>query len=253
MTFRGHGFLAVIFASTLLACTVSPIKMQIKRGNEVVKERDISNLDDTKAAAGDLGDVYAESFQQMVTQFSQAAVKLGELGNQLAHEIESILEVPPRGTVKLSDLSAGLASYEGKPAFDFLVASTQKKDAKYDFTYTRIGVTEFDDFFRAVAETYACAYEIGETRGRIANLQGRSSRTAVEQRYLEELEAFSKGVVELGVGFTGRIQELVARGERLVASAPSSVKHPKVALHIPLIIKGLRQSVRLLKDTTLNT
>jgi len=35
----------------------------------------------------------------------------------------------------------------------------------------------------------------------------------------------------------------------LVASAPSQILNPKLVLHIDLIVKGLEQSVSLVKDT----
>jgi hypothetical protein len=54
---------------------------------------------------------------------------------------------------------------------------------------------------------------------------------------------------ELGAKLAAKAAETAQTGVALVASAPSQILNPKLVLHIKLIIKGLDQSVSMVKDT----
>jgi hypothetical protein len=59
----------------------------------------------------------------------------------------------------------------------------------------------------------------------------------------------SPNVAELGSKAASKAVETAQAGAALVTSAPSHIVNPKLALHLDLIVKGLDQSVRLVKDT----
>jgi hypothetical protein len=44
-------------------------------------------------------------------------------------------------------------------------------------------------------------------------------------------------------------QELVAAGEQLITGAPASIINPKTALHVDLIVDGLKQSCELIAES----
>ena len=56
-------------------------------------------------------------------------------------------------------------------------------------------------------------------------------------------------MAELGGQLAAKAGETAQTGMALVASAPSQILNPKLVLHIDLIVKGLEQSVSLVKDT----
>ncbi|MEM7157313.1 MAG: hypothetical protein AAF799_30990 [Myxococcota bacterium] len=76
--------------------------------------------------------------------------------------ITKLTEAPPPGQVHLSDLSPALANYEGNANFDFL--ATADSDPEHPaFSYVRIGVPSYDDFFQAAAEFHAFVYQTKES------------------------------------------------------------------------------------------
>lgn len=83
--------------------------------------------------------------------------------------ITTLVDVPPPGEVKLGDLSPELAGYEGKAAFDFVgrLAGRVEGDGRVEdeagFSYVRIGVPSYDEFFRAAAEFHAFVVQTRES------------------------------------------------------------------------------------------
>lgn len=54
---------------------------------------------------------------------------------------------------------------------------------------------------------------------------------------------------ELGVALAAKAAETASAGAALIASAPTQILNPKLVLHLDLIVKGLDQSVSMVKDT----
>lgn len=146
-------------------------------------------------------------------------------------------------------------------------------NAKYDFKYVQIGMPEYDNFFRASAEMYGAAYQLMET-GRHMHLaayktKGEDAPEDVEQGEKkikrDEVDALASELgktegaqklislwattAELGAQLAGKAAQTAQTGAALVASAPSQILNPKLVLHLDLIVKGLEQSVSMVKDT----
>ena len=66
---------------------------------------------------------------------------------------------------------------------------------------------------------------------------------------VDSLNVLWKSSGELGVKLAAKVSETAQAGSALVASAPTQIVNPKLLLHLDLIVKGLDQSVSLVKDT----
>lgn len=195
--------------------------------------------------------------------------------------ITTLTDVPPAGRVKLGDLSASFAQYEGNSAFDFIVNAESDVDG---FSYVQIGVPSYDEFFKAAAEFHAFVHQTKESILRLRTLaQARIQATmngrveakmslgdvvALALRQAPGAAGDAAGALgaELGEGvpddlvemrdlalsigrsapeFVDKTKRLVETGRQLVTAAPSSIVNPKVVLHIDLIVKGLEDSVKV--------
>ncbi len=253
-----------LFLTSVPACEALGIKANITsfksvNGKTEVKHREAKNWAEFEDAMG-----------EVATDFSDVAKEVGKTTTELA---KVLVEAPPPGKVELGDLSPGLMKYEGNERFDFVHAASKKPDAPYDFTYVRIGVPSYDEFFRTAAEVYALAFQVKETARRLrltaSALTGeeadegagteeiagkaRNAKPSDDNKeaaaYFEDLDAMWQLVGEQGVQLVSKTAELVSKGQALIASAPSSILNPKTALHIDLIVEGLEQSVGLIKDS----
>jgi hypothetical protein len=132
---------------------------------------------------------------------------------------------------------------------------------------------EYDDFFRASAEMYGCAFQLVETARHVrmstavltggkqddsANVDDQIAKAssvastpdnAEMVAYAKDVGAMWKTVATLGKSMVQKTTALVTTGTALVASAPKQITNPKLLLHIKLIVKGLDQSVGFVKDT----
>lgn len=249
---------------TVPACESLGIKANITsfksvNGKTEVKHREARNWAEFEEAMG-----------EVATDFSDVAKEVGKTTHELA---KVLVEAPPPGKVKLGDVSPDLMKYEGNEKFDFVHAAGNKPDAPYDFTYVRIGVASYDDFFKTAAEVYALAFQMKETARRLrltasaltgedAGSDADTERVADKARsaeageddkdaaaYFQDLDAMWKLVGVQGAQLVAKTAELVGKGQALITSAPSSILNPKTALHIDLIVEGLEQSVGLIKDS----
>lgn len=231
-----------------------------QNGKTTVKQREAKNWGEFKEAMGEVS-----------TDFSNFAK---EVGATTADLVKKLVDVPPPGKVTLSSLEPSLGKYEGNVRYDYLKVAAMKPNAEYDFTYVQIGMREYDDFFKAAAEMYGCAYQLTETARHVrlttAALTGTTEEKSakVEEllakaakvdatgdnremtEYAKDLDVIWKSVASLGAKFVGKTAALVKAGAALVASAPRQITNPKLVLHIKLIVKGLNQSVGFVKDTT---
>ena len=64
-----------------------------------------------------------------------------------------------------------------------------------------------------------------------------------------EREILWTGIGGQGVQLAAKTAETVQTGVALVASAPTQILNPKLLLHLKLIVKGLDESVSMVKDT----
>jgi hypothetical protein len=254
----------------LAACEQLGIKAKIvttttKNGQTTVKEREAKNWAEFEEAMG-----------EVATDFSSFAKDVGATTAEL---VKKLVDVPPPGKVKLSALDPSLAPFEGDIRYDYIKVATSKPNPEYDFSYVQLGVKSYDTFFKASAEMYATAYQLVETGRHIhvaaAKVSGGEPDSSVESgkkrvpkadvdkalsaltgsqegeipETAKKLEALWGSLAKLGINLAGKVSETVQAGTALVASAPTDITNPKMALHIDLIVKGLKQSVALVKDT----
>jgi hypothetical protein len=253
-------------APTLLGgCEAIGLKANITtvtsmNGKTTVRQREAKNWGEFKDAMGEVG-----------TDFSGFAK---EVGATTAKLVKALTDAPPPGQVKLRHLDPSLARYEENLQFDYLKVASMKPDAGYDFSYVQIGMPEYDNFFKASAEMYGCAYQLTETarhtrltaaalageksdgkQGKVDDALEKADKTPRTPEngdmidYARELGGVWKSVSTLGVKLVSKTADVARTGAALVASAPKQITNPKLVLHIKLIVKGLDQSVGFVKDT----
>jgi hypothetical protein len=236
----------------------------------VVSSRTMNGQTTTTVREAKNWEEFEHAMGEVATEFSDFAKEVGATTAELA---KKLVDVPPQGQVQLGQLASSLKSFEGDVRYDYIKVARMNPNAEYDFKYVQIGMPEYDNFFRASAEMYAAAYQLVET-GRHVHLasyktKGEEAPSDVESgdkkikkdevdslaSQLGETESAKKlallwgTTAELGMQLAAKAGETAQTGMALVASAPSQILNPKLVLHIKLIIKGLEQSVSLVKDT----
>ena len=221
-------------------------------GKETTKERKFESLEEMpaalKAGAGDMADTTEELAKKLT-------------------------EAPPPGQVKLSDLSKSLEPYESNPELNFLAKAKNADGTPIEFKYVRIGVPSYDQFFQKSAELFALMYQLKQTTHRLREISAavldkkdEASGTlgdlvkealAAEPpagkeglvKELKELKEITAMLAPACLEMVKKTQELVSAGQQLIAGAASSITNPKTALHLDLIVKGLKQSVGLVTES----
>jgi hypothetical protein len=242
----------------------------------VVTTKTVNGKTTTKVREAKNWDEFEEAMGEVATDFSDFAKEVGATTAELA---KKLVDVPPQGQVELGQLAASLKPYEGDVRYDYLKVARMNPNAAYDFKYVQIGMPEYDNFFRASAEMYATAYQLMETGRHVhlaaAKVEGKDAPSDVENgnrkirksevnaalsdiedRASPEMESGVKKLAtlwlttaELGVKLAAKAGETASAGAALVASAPAQILNPKLVLHLKLIVKGLEQSVSMVKDT----
>ena len=242
----------------------------------VVTTKTVDGKTTTRVREAKNWDEFEEAMGEVATDFSDFAKQVGATTAELA---KKLVDVPPQGQVKLGQLASSLKPFEGDVRYDYLKVARMNPDAEYDFKYVQIGMPEYDRFFRASAEMYATAYQLmetgrhvhlaaakvkgedapddvengdrkikkGEVDSAMSEIVGATSDEAAEG--VEKLKTLWLTTAELGVKLAAKAVETAQTGVALVASAPSQILNPKLVLHIDLIVKGLDQSVSMVKDT----
>lgn len=255
---------ALTAACEAIGLKATVVTTKTKDGKTTTTVREAKNWEEFEAAMG-----------EVATEFSDFAK---EVGATTAEIVKKLVEAPPPGQVQLGHLASSLKSFEGDVRYDYLKVARMNPNAEYDFKYVQIGIPQYDAFFRASAEMYATAYQLVETgrhvhlaayklRGEDAPEDVQNGDKKIEAPEVEALfdgmkgsaKEVSEGVdklktlwvatAELGIKLVAKTAETVQTGVALVASAPSQILNPKLVLHIDLIVKGLEQSVSLVKDT----
>lgn len=206
-----------------------------------------------------------ESLEEMPAAMRELGGALGETTRLLA---EKLVEAPPPGEVKLGDIDPGLAQFENDPSVNYLLAA-KNEGRQVDFSYVRIGVPSYDEFFRQTAELHALMYQTKQTiynlratsaaRMGLEALPGGDLRQLVDAALgsaqspavaeadvkLRRLAYLATTIARAGREMVTRVQALIASGRQLVTAAPSSITHPKTVLHLDLILTGLKQSLEM--------
>jgi hypothetical protein len=258
----GLGALSALTAACeAIGLKATVVSTKTVNGKTSTRVREAKNWDEFEAAMG-----------EVATDFSDVAKQVGATMGELA---KKLVDVPPPGQVKIGQLSPSLQPYEGDVRYDYIKVARMNPDAAYDFKYVQIGMADYDQFFRASAEMYGTAYQLMETGRHVHlaafNARGEDPPSDVEngdrkikkpevQSALSELSSSaSEGAqklerlwattAELGVVLAGKAAETASTGAQLIASAPAQILNPKLVLHLGLIVKGLEQSVSMVKDT----
>lgn len=238
----------------------------------VVSTKTVNGQTTTRVREAKNWDEFEEAMGEVATDFSDFAKQVGATTAELA---KKLVEVPPQGQVSLGKLSPSLQPYEGDVRYDYIKVARMNPNAEYDFKYVQIGMAEYDEFFRASAEMYGTAYQLAET-GRHVHLAAHNARgeeapsdvdggkrkikkAEVESALsslgssasdgAQKLERLWIATAELGVALAAKAAETASAGAALIASAPTQILNPKLVLHLALIVKGLDQSVSMVKDT----
>ena len=253
-------------SSLTAACKAIGLKATVvttktENGKTTTRVREAKNWEEFESAMG-----------EVATDFSDFAKKVGATTTEL---VKKLVDVPPPGQVKLGQLAASLKPFEGDVRYDYIKVARMNPNAEYDFKYVQVGMPEYDNFFRASAEMYGAAYQLMET-GRHVHLAkykvkgedppsdvergDRKIRKAEVERALKDIESsvadgsdkITKlwiSSAELGAKLAAKAAETAQTGVALIASAPTQILNPKLVLHLDLIVKGLEQSVSMVKDT----
>jgi hypothetical protein len=138
-----------------------------------------------------------------------------------------------------------------------------------DFSYVRIGVASYDDFFRTAQELHALTYQATKTVGRIRTLSkkvlgapidaGANLRVALDRAKVTATGQTKTDLVKVGElasalatmipEIVAKTDALVASGKRLVGDAPKDLTNPKLVLHLDLVKQGLVASSAVVKES----
>lgn len=209
------------------------------------------------------------TLDQLPEQLGKAGKELGTVTAQLGKELT---DVPPPGTVHLKDLNPELAKFEGKRGADFLVAAKDHDGKDMKFDYVRLGVPQYDEFFKTSQELHALVYEATQVTSQIRKVSAKilgkkhdakaNLRAAVDDalklegqadgeliKDLKELEQIGHVLAVIIPEIANKIGKLVQTGEALVASAATSITNPKVVAHLDLVKKGIVTSITVVKES----
>jgi hypothetical protein len=209
------------------------------------------------------------TLDQLPEQLGKAGKELGEVTSKLAKELT---DVPPPGTVHLKDLNPELGKFEGKKGADFLVSAKGHDGKPMKFDYVRLGVPQYDDFFKTAQELHALVYETTQVTSQIRKLSAKALdkkydakanlRAAVDKTLelegkvdgeiisdMKELAQIGQVLAVLIPEIANKIGKLVQTGEALVASAAASITNPKVVAHLDLVKQGIVTSVTVVKES----
>ena len=208
------------------------------------------------------------TLDQLPAQLAKAGKELGEITSKMAKELT---DVPPPGKVELKDLSPELAKHQGQRGADFLSTAKDDKGHPITFTYVRLGVQQYDDFFKTAQEIYALIYQTTQVVSQMRQTASKALDTKIEPG--ADLKAsVDKAIHAEGEGkaLAGRLRslsemghtlaillpqiveklgKLVSAGESLVVSAASSITNPKIVTHLGLVKEGLVSSIKVIKES----
>jgi hypothetical protein len=208
------------------------------------------------------------TLDQLPAQMGKAGKEFGAVTAQMAKELT---DVPPPGQVALDDLHPSLAKYKGQKDADFLINAKDDQGKPIDFKYVKLGVQQYDEFFKTAAEIYALVYQttqvIGEMRQASSKILDKKIDASAELKasvdkalangsgdgeVTAKLQGFAEQAQTLGVlvpQIAQKIVKLIQTGEALVASAATSITNPKIVTHLDLVKTGIVDSVKVIKES----
>lgn len=247
---------ALALGSLSLGCSAIPVKMHT--------ETHIQHADGTvEHKSSD----WEGTLDELPEQLGKAGAELGDVTAKMAKELT---DVPPPGKVELKDLSPELAKFQGKRGADFLVSAKDENGKPISFQYVRLGVNEYDEFFKTSQEIYALVYQTTQVIGQMKKLSSKLLDAKVDASAtlhaevdkaiaggadaelvadLKVMQEMARELATLVPQIVNKIGKLVSAGEALVASAATSLTNPKVATHLDLVKTGLVTSVKVIKES----
>jgi hypothetical protein len=249
--------LALLACATTVGCSAIPVEMHtsttIQHSDGRVEHKETH---------------WHGTLDQLPAQMGKAGKEMGAVTAQMVKELT---DVPPPGEVQLEDLDPSLAKYKGKKGQDFLAHAKDDDGKKIEFKYVRLGVPQYDDFFKTAAEIYALVYQTTQIVGHMRQASGAILSTNVDasadlkatvdkalgkgdadaevtsrlQLYVEQGQTLAVLVPQIAQ----KIAKLIQTGEALVASAATSLTNPKVIAHLDLVKTGLVDSVKVVKES----
>jgi hypothetical protein len=243
-------------AALSLGCSAIPVKMHT--------ETHIQHADGT--ATHESSD-WEGTLDELPEQLGKAGSQLGDVTAKMAKELT---DVPPPGTVELKDLAPALAKYQGRRGADFLVSAKDDKGKPISFSYVRLGVPEYDEFFKTSQEIHALVYQATQVIGQMRLLSSKLTGTKIDASAnlsaevdkalhadadaslvgnLRAMQEMAQALASLVPQLVNKVGKLVSAGEALVASAATSLTNPKVVTHLDLVKDGLVTSVKVIKES----
>jgi hypothetical protein len=210
---------------------------------------------------------WEDIFEEMPTDVGAATQEVAESLGKMAKEFT---DLPAPGKVELKDLSPELAAFQGKKGQDYLTFAHDAAGKALPFQYARLGVADFDAFFKNVEELHALVYQATQTVANMKRISSKILGTKVEPgpdfkaavdkalagkapasqiAELKALEQMSKVLAKLLPDAQARVAKLVASGEALIAGAPGNVANPKIVANIGTVKDGMGRSVKLAKSS----
>jgi hypothetical protein len=209
------------------------------------------------------------TLDQLPEQVSIASKDLWVVTKEL---IKVLTDVPPPGHVALHDLSPSLAKFEGNPDADFLMQAKTPDGKPIKFTYVKLGVPQFDDFFRLTQEIHALLWQTTQTILNMRTLaaailntkpdpaaqlkvevdKALGAKGSVDTELVAKLKLFEQLAVSLGTlvpQIVSKVPKLLTTGEELVKSAPTAIVNPKVLAHLDLVKTGIVDSGKVIKES----
>jgi hypothetical protein len=249
-------FALVMTGAASIGCSAIPVHMHT--------ESHVQHMDGTvEHKSSD----WHGTLDQLPAQLAKAGKELGEVTAKMAKELT---DVPPPGKVEMKDLSPELAKYQGKRGADFLSTAKDEDGKPITFSYVRLGVREYDEFFKTSQEIYALLYETTQVIGQMRQVSAKLLDTkpdaagdlkatvtkALRSEGDEKLSGTLRSLEEMGATLAtlvpqivNKLGKLVSTGEALVASAASSLTNPKIVTHLGLVKDGLVSSIKVVKES----
>ena len=209
---------------------------------------------------------FGRDVSELPDDLKKASSELEVAAAQLKRELT---DVPPPGTVTLTSLGHGLERFERDKDCNFLEGAKKPDGTPEDFSYVRIGVESYDDFFRTAQELHALTYQATKTIGRIRTLSkkvlggtvdaGANLRVALDRAKVTATGQSKTDLVKVGElasalatsisEIAAKTDALVASGKRLVGNAPKDLTNPKLVIHLDLVKQGLVASTSVVEQS----
>jgi hypothetical protein len=181
-----------------------------------------------------------------------------------ANLIADATELPPKGTVRLGDLSPELRQYQAQVGLDFLHDARDVDGQPISFDYARFNVEVYDKFLRDAVLFKALSYQTlgtvramadlsGEILGEVAepspafhHLVARALEAGPQHPARERLERLSKLACTLGrllPNYAHDAEAIATQGRALVGNASALLGSVMVVTHLPKAVASLSTSV----------